>query len=118
MNMPISVYIAGPLTTGNRQAVLETAVAISSKLLDRGYIVFCPHTMTSALHKYKERSYSEWMRVCFYWLMRCDVVFRLQGESKGADSEVALAGLLGIPAVSDILELESLKQDAYRARNI
>ena len=48
------------------------------------------------------------MKQDLQWLRVCDALFRLAGESKGADIEVALAMELGKLVFSDIYEIAKL----------
>lgn len=50
--------------------------------------------------------YEVWMRWCLSWVRRCDAVYRLPGESPGADREVALAEELGLPIFNTLDGLE------------
>lgn len=100
-----SVYIAGPLTSGDVPVNVVNAIDAANELMDAGFYVFVPHTMIPEMHHQYQRSYVWWMELCFYWLLKCDAVLRLPGESKGADSEVALARLNGIPVFASVKEL-------------
>ena len=101
-----SVYIAGPLTSGKPMADnVGLAIDVANKLLSAGFYVFVPHTMCPALHESHGRDYSRWMELCFYWLLQCDAVLRLPGESKGASCEVALARMSGIPVFASVEEI-------------
>lgn len=42
-------------------------------------------------------SYEKWLDMCFVQLAKCDALFRMAGESKGADREVEFAKEHGIP---------------------
>jgi nucleoside 2-deoxyribosyltransferase len=104
--MAFSVYVAGPLTTGDLGNNLDSAINAANELLDAGFQVFLPHAMTLPMHKAQPRSYTKWMEFCFYWLLKCDAVLRLPGESKGADCETALARLAKIPVCASVAELQ------------
>jgi hypothetical protein len=45
------------------------------------------------------------------WIVRCDIVLRLGGKSRGADMEVYAAKRLDIPVVYSIEELFMLYKD-------
>jgi hypothetical protein len=46
--------------------------------------------------------YETWLEMCFVQLSRCDALFRMAGESAGADREVAFAKERGIPVFYNI----------------
>ena len=50
----------------------------------------------------KQRSWDFWMEMDFQLLDKCDYLFRLEGESKGADMEVAYALEYGKKVYTDI----------------
>lgn len=88
-------YIAGPYTQGDPVANTRRAVEFADRLMCRGWAVFCPH-LSMFHHFLRPKLYEEWMNHCLAWVRKCDVLFRLPGESPGADREVALAEKLGI----------------------
>ena len=92
----VKVYIAGPYSKGNMATNVAKAMAAWHKLADLGFAPFCPH-LTHFLDMQKERPYEEWLEQDLVWLKECNAVFRLPGESNGADLEVDEADRLGIP---------------------
>jgi hypothetical protein len=90
------VYVAGPLTTGDVFANIHEATVAANLLLALGYLPFLPH-LTALWASITPRPYEDWMAYDFGWLKACDCLFRLRGESSGADREVAEAHRLGIP---------------------
>jgi hypothetical protein len=107
--MPPRVYISGPLTCGDRAWNRTVAKDVARDLLRAGYAVFCPH-LFSALGLDDEIPYETWLCYDFQWLHISDAVWRIPGESPGADRECARAGELGIPVVSSLAELEEVFQ--------
>ena len=98
-----SIYISGPLTTaGKPEENLRAAMEAAIRLIEDGWIVFCPH-LSLNLHKHAvannlpEFGWDEWMEQDLYWLDRCDVVYMLPGwrESAGALAEHKRALQLG-----------------------
>ena len=57
----------------------------------------------------KRREFKKWIELDFVWLAHCNVLFRLPGESTGADMEVAEAKRLGIPIVYGLGELITIR---------
>lgn len=95
-------FVSGPLGAqefwlGNTQAACHVADVIWRRA---GVVPFVPHlssTWASLTVHGKERSYEEWMELCFTMLRRCDLLVRVEGESPGADRECVFAKVHGIP---------------------
>lgn len=98
------VYIASPYTLGDKDFNVTRQIEMAHKLLDWGY---CPLWPLSShyLEEWRSRPYEDWLEMDFALLSRCDVLLRLEGESAGADREVAEATRLNIPVVFSIEEL-------------
>ena len=90
------IYIAGPYTHGDVAVNVRNALDVASRLLDDGFAPYVPH-LTHFLHMVHPHSYEEWLALDLAWLTVCDGLVRLDGESPGADREVAEAHRLGIP---------------------
>jgi hypothetical protein len=97
----LHVYVAGPLTKGDWNGNIRAACQMADALFDHGFMPFVPH-LTSTWDLISHRDYEDWMKLDFAWLQKCDAVFRLQGESPGADREVALAKELDIPVFTSV----------------
>lgn len=99
------VYVAGPV--GKVEGRLERVIAAieaGEQISAIGVLVFVPHFyhFWDARHPH---DYEFWMRLCMEEVRRCDALFRMQGESPGADREVALAKSLGMPVFTSMAEL-------------
>ncbi len=93
--MGLIIYVAGPISKGDRTLNLRAAIDVGHRLLQRGHFPFVPHLCESWKLVYDE-PYERWMELDFAFIRRCDILVRLPGESAGADREVALAHELGI----------------------
>ena len=100
----LRVYIAAPYSKGDIGMNVNNAMVTWDMLFTQGYIPYCPH-WTHFQHVLLPRAYQEWLFFDVEWLLLCDVVLRLQGESSGADSEVKFAQASGMPVVFTIEEL-------------
>lgn len=87
---PVKVYIASPYTIGDAAINVRTQIDIADKLMNKGFVPFVP-LLTHFQHMFHPRTYESWMEICKVWVLTCDCVLRLEGESKGADVEVKLA---------------------------
>jgi hypothetical protein len=102
------VYVAGPYS-GNELTNVNLAILQADILIEFGFNPFVPH-LSHYQHALYPRHYEDWMRIDLDWVSVAEVVYRLPGESSGADREVALAHKLGIPVVYDIHELLKLRE--------
>lgn len=99
------IYLAGPITKPEPMENVHDAVVIATQLLDSGLVVpFVPHT-TALWHMITPRPYEVWMAYDFAVIEHCAAVLRIDGESMGADREVAHADNLGIPVFYSVDEL-------------
>lgn len=89
------VYIAGPITLGDRTLNLRSAIVAGDAVLRAGHIPFIPH-LNDLWHLVCPHSVATWYALDEHWIAKCDVLIRLPGESVGADSEVKLAKDLGL----------------------
>lgn len=100
------VYIAGPLGADDDGRVHRVREAISAgeRVAKLGFLPFVPHLFhfVDALHP---APYEVWMDRCFAWLGLCDAVLRIEGESPGADREVAKAVEYGMTVYRSVDEL-------------
>lgn len=92
------VYVAGPLTTGNQDRNVNRAVKVADNIRAWGGVPIIPHLSTIwAMISDRHWSYEDWMEVDFAYIKRCDALYRMPGDSPGADREVRYAESLGIP---------------------
>lgn len=101
------VYVAGPMSKGDKEANVVNGMRVGAKLLELGYAPFVPH-----LSYYHDsvfpQDYETWLEMDFAWVSVSQAVFRIEGFSFGADRECALARILAIPIVTSFEELEAL----------
>ncbi len=90
------VYIAGPLTQGDREFNVGEALRVATVLLDAGFAPYVPH-LTHYWDAAHPRPYEAWMALDFEWLLACDYLLRLPGYSPGSDREEHMARSVGIP---------------------
>lgn len=89
------VYVAGPITRDPFGCVRQ-AIGAYNALREQGCVPFLPQL--SVIHEMVEHvPYDEWLSYDFDMIRHCDALLRLDGESPGADLEVAFARSLGIP---------------------
>lgn len=98
------IYVAGPYSQGDTILNIKEAVAAADILLDYGFVPFVPH-LTGFWHMLYPRDYDKWLAYDLEWLKSCHALLRLEGESKGADQEVAWAMENGIPVFTEISQI-------------
>lgn len=90
------IYVAGPYTKGDTILNIREGIRVADELVSLGYIPFIPH-LSFAWHLVSPREYDFWVEQDNAWLLKCDAVLRIPGESIGADKEVELAMSIGLP---------------------
>lgn len=105
MNDTLVIYIASPYTNGDQFENVRNSILTARVLRGLGILPFLP-LLSAFWHLIWPESYEFWMEMGLEWVPKCDAVFRLPGESPGADDEVALAQSLGIPIFYTVKEVE------------
>ena len=100
----IKVYIASPYTLGDVAVNVKTQMDMADKLIDYGFAPFVP-LYSHFQHMAHPRPYQDWILLDNVWVLACDCVLRLPGESKGADDETQLALENGIPVFESIAQI-------------
>ena len=100
----IRVYLASPYTNGDVAINVNRVIDMANQLADKGYAPYIPH-LTHFWHIITPRPYDFWLKLDNEFLKCCDCILRLEGNSKGADNEVALALKLEKPVFYSISEL-------------
>lgn len=102
------VYVSGSITTQpGYEAIcnnLVKAFDIGDELLKLGYAPFVPH-YSHFWNLYHYNDYETWLDYDMAFVEGSHAVYRMPGESKGADAEVAHAIEHGIPVAYSIPEL-------------
>lgn len=91
------IYVAGPITKGDRTVNLRNAVDTAEALVVRGYYPFIPHLFDVWHLVHPTHDYEFWMTQTAEWLRCCNSLFRVPGESIGSDREIIMARDLGLP---------------------
>lgn len=110
MSFKARIYIAGPYIGGDVARNVAQAIEVADQVLEAGYAPFVPH-LFHFWHLTRERSLKDWIALDNAWLRTCHALYRIPGESKGADAEVELADRLHIPVVFSMEGLERLAME-------
>jgi hypothetical protein len=96
------VYIAGPISLGDKKQNALEALELAEQVYDHGIVPVVPHlSVFWESERALDWDYEAWMDIDFNMIARCDAVLRMYGESPGADREVDLAFKLQIPIFYD-----------------
>ena len=102
----MKVYIASPYKKGDKEENVMRQISAFNLLVTHGFTPFAPN-LGHYVDLHYPRPCTWWLEYDLKWLECCDALLRLDGESNGADREVARAKELGIPvyySVSEILK--------------
>ena len=97
----IKIYIASRYSIGNKEENVKYAMSASNELIKLGFAPFSP-LLSHYQDIYFPQPYKKWLELDLEWLHQCDCLFRLPGESAGADLEEEEALLYGIPVFKNI----------------
>jgi hypothetical protein len=106
----MKIYVAGPYSTGDQAVNVKTAILCGDNLRALGHTPYVPH-LTHFWHLIYPHSIEYWYQLDIEWLKECDALFRLPGESHGADEEVRIAKKLGMPVYTSYAELPKGEND-------
>jgi len=101
------VYIASPYTLGDTGENVQAQFQAAHTVMDLGHCPVAP-LLDHFLHMHRPRPYQDWIDCCLAKVRRCDIVWRLPGESPGAEKEVAAAEQCGIPVACNMSDLKYL----------
>lgn len=101
----MKVYIAGPYTKGDVAYNVKRVIDVADEIANLGHTPFVPH-LFHFWHLIHHHPKEFWMRMDLIWLIHCDILFLLDGESEGVERECTVAQSLGIEIITTI---EALK---------
>ena len=92
------VYLAGPISKGDVVENIDNGIRWGVRLIKDGLTPYIPF-VNGKLRQYDP--FVDWhagiLAYEMQWLDMCEALFRLDGQSAGADEEVAYAEDMGIP---------------------
>jgi len=100
----IRVYIASPYSKGDKEANVNKAIDIANKLYDMEYAPYIP-VLTHFWELCHHRPYEEWLVLDREFILCCDCILRIDGDSSGADDEIKFAREANIPVFYSIKDL-------------
>lgn len=100
----MKIYVAGPYSKGDVAMNVRNALEVADQLVAMGHTPFVPH-LTHFWHLVFPHPYEFWLEYDRQFIPDCDALFRMYGESNGANQEVAVAQRLGLPIYYTIDEV-------------
>jgi len=98
-------YIAGPYTAGDPVENTHNTLRFADSLHDLGFVTCVVPHISLFWHVVNPRHYQHWLDYDLALLKRCDCLFRLPGDSNGADAEVQYAERNNIPVFTETYSL-------------
>jgi len=98
------IYVAGPYSRGDPVVNTRNAILVGDELVKLGYAPYIPH-VSLLWHIVSPHEIDYWYNLDLAWLVRCDGLLRLPGDSSGADNEVKVAQANQIPVFYSLEEL-------------
>lgn len=102
--MTKTVYIASAYTKGDQAENVKAQIDAADQLMNYGFAVYVP-LLSHFQHMIHPRPYQDWIELDNIWVLKCDILLRLPGESAGADEEAQLARDNNMPVYHDIILL-------------
>jgi hypothetical protein len=102
--MRTRVYIAGPMSCGDRLDNFSQALAAFRALAQAGYAPLCPH-LTFFAEPFMDLEHATWLDIDLPWVSVAHAVLRLPGYSLGADRETACAAHNSLPIFHNLTTL-------------
>jgi len=100
-----TVYVIGPYSKGEPGRNTIQALHVADRIAARGGVPFVPH-LSHFWDMVHPHPYEWWMGYVMVWLEKCDLVFRIPGESPGGDKEEARVEEMGKRVIKDWDELD------------
>lgn len=97
------VYLTGPYDA-DQKANVRVEIEAANHLLECEFIPFVSH-LSHIWDIIFPKPIAKWLELNCQWILKCDAVLRLPGESEIADREVAFANEHHIPVFYNFYEL-------------
>ncbi|HET7325997.1 MAG TPA: DUF4406 domain-containing protein [Nocardioidaceae bacterium] len=98
------VYVAGPYTHPDPVLNVRVAVKAAEDLIAHRVVPLVPH-LSHLWHLVSPQPYNWWLAYDLALLARCDAIYRIPGDSAGADGEVEWAQAEGMPVLWSLDEV-------------
>lgn len=92
----LRVYLAGPMSSGDRFENITGAIRVARKMVQDGLAPYVPQ-FDAYMFPGEDITWNGFLEWDMEWVAVSEAVYRLAGESKGADLECLKASERGIP---------------------
>lgn len=106
------VFLSSPYTLGDVAVNVRESLLMADKIEAAGFMVYAP-LLSHFRHMISPHEYEYWLDRDLEWLLRCDCVLRMPGESEGADREVRAAEICNIPVYYSIEQLCEMERNEH-----
>lgn len=100
----MKIYISGPYTKGSQAQNVRRSIEAADQIASKGHCAVNP-MLTHFWDMLFPHNYAFWMNQDLQILEMCDALYRLPGESDGADVEVEYMLKRGKPVYWNILDV-------------
>lgn len=105
------VYLAGPYTRPDPVDNTKQAIEFGRYLRDKYQVcVITPH-FSMFEHFLIPSTYEYWLSIDFDYIEHCQCLYRMPGDSSGADKEVEWATALKLPVFFDEYKFEQWRRN-------
>ena len=110
----MKIYIAGPYTKGDTAMKVRASIFAQNYLeWTLGHMAYNP-LLSHFQHMVIPHDIEFWYKKDIEWLLECDAVLRLEGESVGADREVEIARTHGMTIYTSVFEIPKCEPGTAR----
>jgi hypothetical protein len=113
----LKIYIASQYTIGDKESNVKKSLEVADQILALGFVPYAP-LLSHYWEQSSPKDYTVWLDLDFEWIISCDALLRVPGESKGADMEVEFAKANGIPvyfSVQELVEAEDINRNELKS---
>lgn len=111
------VYVAGPISKGPLERNIRRALDAANELMLNDFHPYVPH-LCCFFDITHPHDYERWMALGFAFIPACAAVYRISGESEGADRECEFAIAIGIPVFNNIHDLKCYREQKSKVRQL
>jgi len=101
---PKYIYVASKYSNGDKFKNTKDSIAVGEELIKLGFVPYLP-LLSHFWNEISPHDYQYWLNYDMQWILRCDALLRLPGDSSGADKEVAYAMKMGIPIFYNLVDI-------------
>lgn len=102
---PLRIYVAGPYTKGDQAVNVRNAIFAGNYCRLLGHIPFIPHLSMIWQMLTPHDDVNFWYEYDMECLKVCDAVLLIEGDSVGAENEVAWAEEHGLKVYHNVFEI-------------